>query len=45
MEQKGCGKCEEVQKAFIILNRAGIKNVSVMCEYCESIWKLEGDEK
>ena len=44
MEQKVCAKCEEAKMAFITLNRAGIKNVSVMCNYCESIWKLEGDD-
>jgi RNase P subunit RPR2 len=43
IKTKGCKKCEEAKKGFILLNKVGFKNVSVMCNYCETIWKLEDE--
>lgn len=42
-ETIGCKKCEEAKKAFILLNKVGFTNISVMCNYCEAIWKLEDE--
>lgn len=35
--------CEDAQKAFILLDKIGIKNVSTMCQKCDTIFKLRGD--
>ena len=38
---KGCKCCEEAKKAFILINRASFKNVSVMCNWCWKIWSAK----
>lgn len=43
IKTKGCKNCEEAKKAFILVNKVGFKNISIMCNYCETIWKLEDE--
>ena len=46
-ETNGCDKCDEAKKAFVLLDKVGFENVSVMCNHCNVIWMLNktGDER
>ena len=43
MKKKQCENCEEAKKAFILISKVGLKNVSVVCDKCGIVWRFKDE--
>jgi len=40
-----CSGCVDAKKAFLFINRVGIRHVSTKCDICDTIWSINDNNK